>query len=307
MINPTVYTFLALDLPPLIALITGSISCALLGNFLILRRSALLGDTISHAVLPGLVLGFLLSHSRDASVMFIGASISGILASVLSELLRKYARIESGAAMGVVFSVMFATGVLLLEQISASGVDLDADCVLNGVLESLIWQPPKLWADFISLNTISNLPSEVSSSLIALIVVLVSVILFWKELIISSFDSDFSSSIGFSSSLIQLGFVSLVAISVVASFTSVGSILVIGMLIIPPATARLITSRITEQILISIIFALFFSIVGYGIAAYLPQLLGVDSGISASGTVLTLSGIIFCLVSLMLPRLRSSR
>ncbi len=128
--NDWLYTLVSLDLLPLIAGVLSALSCGLLGNHLVLRQQSLMGDAISHAVLPGLVLAFLISGTRNPAVMFIGAAGSAILTVVLIQIVRRLGRVEPGAAMGVVFSVMFALGVLMLEQAAADHVDLDADCVL---------------------------------------------------------------------------------------------------------------------------------------------------------------------------------
>jgi len=130
---------LARDLFPLAAGVLAALGCGLLGNFLVLRRLSLMGDAISHSVLPGLVIAFLVTSSRGSLAMFIGATVAGLATVVLVEAVKRLGRVESGAAMGVVFSVLFALGVLLIEVASARGVDLDADCVLHGQLETLVW------------------------------------------------------------------------------------------------------------------------------------------------------------------------
>ena len=104
----------ALDLFPLMAAILAAVTCGLLGNFLVLRRLSLMGDAISHGVLPGLVIAFLLSSSRNPVAMFAGAAAAGVATVVLVELVKRFGRVEPGAAMGVVFSLMFALGVLLI-------------------------------------------------------------------------------------------------------------------------------------------------------------------------------------------------
>ena len=120
----------ALDLFPLTAGVLAAVTCGLLGNFLVLRKQSLMGDAISHAVLPGLVIAFLISTSRNPMFMFLGAAVAGVATVVLVEVVKKLGRVEPGAAMGVVFSVLFALGVLLIEKAAARHVDLDADCVL---------------------------------------------------------------------------------------------------------------------------------------------------------------------------------
>src|SRR3546814_19522935 len=131
--------FLQLDFPAVATATLAAVCCALLGNFLVLRRQSLMGDAISHAVLPGIVVGFVVAGTRSPLPMIVGATAAAVLAAVLIELVRRLGRIEAGASMGVVFTVMFAFGVLLLEQAAARSVDLDADCVLYGSSESCVF------------------------------------------------------------------------------------------------------------------------------------------------------------------------
>ena len=114
---------LGLDLFPMLAGLLAALGCGLLGNFLVLRRLSLMGDAISHSVLPGLVIAFLVASSRDPLVMFVGAALAGVATVVLVELIKKLGRVEPGAAMGVVFSVLFALGVLLIERAEISVAD----------------------------------------------------------------------------------------------------------------------------------------------------------------------------------------
>ncbi|MCB0320226.1 MAG: metal ABC transporter permease, partial [Bdellovibrionales bacterium] len=137
------YQFLSIDFPPLIATTAAAIACASLGNYLILRKLSLMGDAISHSVLPGIVLAFLLSSSRDILPIFLGAALAGTLSAITIEAVRRYGRVESGTSMGVVFSIFFALGVLLMELAAARNVDLDADCLLHGQLEGIFWYPPE--------------------------------------------------------------------------------------------------------------------------------------------------------------------
>ncbi|MCR9077165.1 MAG: metal ABC transporter permease, partial [bacterium] len=142
------YFDIGLDLFPLLAATLAAVSCGLLGNFLLLRKQSLMGDAISHSVLPGLVIAFLIASTRSPLVMLTGATIAGVLTVVLIEFVKRFGRVEPGAAMGVVFSILFAVGVLLIEQAAVRHVDLDADCVLHGQLETLVWYaPPESWEE----------------------------------------------------------------------------------------------------------------------------------------------------------------
>ena len=178
----TIYQLLSLDLPPFLSAVFAAASCSLLGNFLVLRRVSLMGDAISHAVLPGIVIAFLVSGSRSSLPIFIGAALAGVLTTLLVELVRRLGRMEAGAAMGVVFSLLFALGVLLIEQAAARNIDLDADCLLHGQLESIFWYPPETWAQFLSLSTIALLPSEVITSICVFALCVLFVLALYKEL-----------------------------------------------------------------------------------------------------------------------------
>ena len=143
----------ALDLFPLAAALLAAITCGLLGNLLLLQKLSLMGDAISHGVLPGLVIGFLISGSREPLPMLAGATGAGVVTVLLVAAVRRIGRVESGAAMGVVFTVLFAVGVLLIEQAAARQIDLDAECVLHGQLETLVWYgAPIAWTDVASLS-----------------------------------------------------------------------------------------------------------------------------------------------------------
>ena len=145
----TVQDFLQVDLPAMLACLFATLACTLLGNFLVLRRQSLMGDAIAHAVLPGIVLGFLVAGTRATWPIFIGALLAAVLAAVAIDLVRRYGRLDSGTAMGVVFSILFAGGVVLMEQAAASAVDLDAECVLFGQLEDILWLAPDGWASLL--------------------------------------------------------------------------------------------------------------------------------------------------------------
>ncbi|MCU0854441.1 MAG: metal ABC transporter permease, partial [Rhodobacteraceae bacterium] len=126
--------FVMLSLPPMVIGVLAAVACALPGNFLLLRRQALIGDAISHVVLPGIVAAFLVTGAVSTWPMMIGAAVAAVVAVVLIEVVRRVGRIEPGAAMGVVFTAMFAGGVLLLEQSDTSGVHLDVEHALYGNL-----------------------------------------------------------------------------------------------------------------------------------------------------------------------------
>ena len=152
--------FLQLSLAPILIGVLSAIACALPGNFLILRRQALIGDAISHVVLPGIVVAFLATGVIAALPMLVGAAGAALVAVVLIETIKRVGRIEPGAAMGVVFTAMFAGGVLLLEQTDTSAVHLDVEHALMGNLESLIWFDAAGWGSLVDPAALAGLPPE---------------------------------------------------------------------------------------------------------------------------------------------------
>lgn len=291
MIPNWMQTFLTLDAFPLIAAILAALSCGLLGNFLILRKQSLMGDAISHAVLPGLVVAFLITQSRSPGIMFVGAAFSAILTVALVELIKRLGKVEPGAAMGVVFSVLFALGVYLLESASARSIDLDADCVLHGNLQTLFWMDsPLRFEELWSMQTLEGIPRQLWTLLGTTVAVVAFIGVFFKELRISSFDPGISTVQGINAGIMHMALMSFVAIAAVASFEAVGSILVIAMLICPAATARLLTDRLISQIIVSAIVAFLTAIVGYAIASKM--------NVNAAGMMASVSGA-FVLVAMI--------
>ena len=290
----------ALDLFPLAASVLAAITCGVLGNFLLLRRESLMGDAISHGVLPGLVIGFLLTGDRSPLTMLVGATIAGIATVLLVMLVRRIGRVESGAAMGVVFSVLFALGVLLIER-AARQTDIDADCVLHGQLETLAWyDAPTLWRDVPAWATIQDMPRQVWGLAIACLLAVGFVITFFKELRLTAFDPGLASALGLRPRVIELVTMVLVAIATVASFEAVGSILVIAMLICPAATARLLTDRLSRQVGLSVVVAITTAVVGYRAATIVPSWFD-DESVNAAGSMAVTAGFILVLTILAAP------
>ncbi|MEL6588025.1 MAG: metal ABC transporter permease [Pseudomonadota bacterium] len=293
--------FVALSLPPLLIGVFAAVACALPGNFLLLRRQALIGDAISHVVLPGIVLAFLITGSVAAWPMMIGAGMAALITVVLIEVIRRVGRIEPGAAMGVVFTAMFAGGVLLLEQSDTSGVHLDVEHALFGNLESLIWLDAEGWASLLDPVALAGVPHELPRMAIALIVIVVLTYVFWRPLKLSTFDEGFAQTLGLPTGVIGLGLVVVSAIAAVAAFDAVGSIIVIAMFICPPAAARMMTNRLEMQVAWSVVFAVISAVLGYVLAGYGPVWIGFDNAVSAAGMIATVSGVILGLAAAFGP------
>jgi manganese/zinc/iron transport system permease protein len=294
--------FVPLSLPPLLIGTFAAIACALPGNFLVLRKQALIGDAISHVVLPGIVVAFLITGAVTTWPMMLGAGAAALAAVALIEAIRRLGRIEPGAAMGVVFTTMFAGGVLLLEQSDTSSVHLDVEHALFGNLESLIWLDATGWPSILDPVALATLPVELLRIGLALIGVALFIWLFWRPLKISTFDEGFARTLGIRTGPLGLALVVVAAIAAVAAFDAVGSIIVIAMFICPPAAARLMTNQLEHQIAWSVGFAALASVLGYVLAGYGPLWLGADNAVSAAGMIATVSGLILAITALYGPQ-----
>ena len=293
--------FVPLSLPPLLIGAFAAVACALPGNFLLLRRQALIGDAISHVALPGIVVAFLITGAISTWPMMIGAAGAAVISVVLIEVIRRLGRIEPGAAMGVVFTAMFAGGVLLLEQTDTSSVHLDVEHALYGNLESLIWLDATGWGSLLDADALRHLPPELPRIAVTLLGVVLFLWLFWRPLAISTFDEGFARTLGLRTTALGLTLVVVAAIAAVAAFDAVGSIIVIAMFICPPASARMMTNRLGVQVAWSVAFALLSAVLGYVLAGYGPLWIGMYDAVSAAGMIATVSGVILALAALFGP------
>ena len=244
--------------PGQLVVVTGAVTnvaCALVGCFLVLRRMSLMGDALSHAVLPGLVVAFLLSGSTSILPLFVGAVFCGLLTTFLTQTLHQYARVPSDASMGVVFTSLFALGVVLVKKY-ISGLHFDIACIYEGTLELVSLAEP-----------IAGLPRPLFTTLLVLLLNLAILILLWKELKVSSFDPALATTMGFSATALHYLLMTLVAVTAVASFEAVGSILVVAMLIVPAATAHLLTDRLLLMVAYSALVGIASSVIGYWAAS----------------------------------------
>ena len=281
-------TWMPLDTWIVVTAALAAMACALPGCFLVLRKMSMMGDAISHAVLPGLAAAFLLTGSRTSGVMFLGAAIVGVAATLLIHAVHRWGRVDSGAAMGVVFSTLFALGLILLNHATRTQrVDLDPDCVLYGALE------------FTVLDTWRMLGLDVPRAAAilggVLLFNLACVLIFFKELRLSSFDAGLARSLGFSPGSIHAGLMVVVAVTTVAAFEAIGSILVIAMLIVPPATAMLVTHRLGAVVAVSLAVAAASALLGHLAAIALPPRIGFTDTTTA-GSMASVAGAIFALV-----------
>jgi len=273
-----------------------AMACALPGTFLLLRRMSMMGDAISHAVLPGLAIAFLVSGSRTSWWMFFGAAVAGILTALFTQWITRFGKVERGAAMGIVFTTLFAIGLILIER-GADNVDLDAGCVLYGALE---YTPLRLVTLFETEVFIIQIPHAAAVIGATLLFNTIVIALFFKELTMASFDPGLAETQGFRPRLMHYLLMTMVAVTTVAAFEAVGSIIVIAMLIVPPATAFLLTKKLPALIATSLVVAVLSAVFGHLSSQALPHLIGLPETTS-SGMMATAAGGFFLLAWLFGP------
>jgi manganese/zinc/iron transport system permease protein len=236
-------------------------------------------------VLPGLVLALLFSGSMNIVPLFLGAAAVGLLVTFLVQTLHQYGRVPADASMGVVFTSLFALGVVLLKRYSA-GLHFDVSCVFEGLLARA------------GLDTFSvagfEVPRQIRTVGPVACVNLLVILLFWKELKITSFDPPFATLIGISATAMHYLLMALVAVTTVASFEAVGSILVVAMLIVPAATSHLLSDRLGPMVALACVFGVLSSILGYWLA--------VHWNVAPAGAMAVAAGAMYGLTVLFAPR-----
>ncbi len=213
-----------------------AIACGLPGAFLVLRRMSLTGDAISHSVLPGIVIGFLVSGSLDSPWIIAGAAASGWLTVMAIEIFHRKAGVREDAATGIVFTAMFSIGVVLL-RLFASKVDLDPDCVLFGNLETAIHGATT------SVGSLA-IPNIVLTTGIAAACSIAFVAVIYHRLLCTSFDPVLSKLTGQSPARAQSLLLAVTAAVVVAAFQTVGAVMSVALLVLPAASALLVAKRL---------------------------------------------------------------
>lgn len=269
-------------------ILTGALvaaSCGFLGCFLILRRMAMLGDAISHAILPGIVVAFLFSGSREPLIMLTGAAVVGLLTVFLVQTLQQ-SGVKTDAAIGVTFTALFSVGVVLVSLFTQQ-VDLDLDCVLYGEIAYVPW-------DTWQWGTLDMGPRAVWLIGGVFLLSLVIVGIFYKEIKLCSFDPAMAAAVGIPVLFFHYVLMGLVSLTTVAAFESVGAILVVAMLVVPAATAYLLTDRLPVMIALSMGVGVASAIGGYLLATWLDS--------SIAGAMTAVSGLLFLLGFLFSPQ-----
>ncbi|MEH1007836.1 metal ABC transporter permease [Winogradskyella sp. ECml5-4] len=262
-----------------------AVACAIPGTFLVLRKMAMISDAISHSILPGIVVGFFITQDLNSPLLILLAALTGIITVVLVEYIQKTGLVKEDTAIGLVFPAMFSIGVILIAK-NANDVHLDVDAVLLGELAFAPFDrlliagtdvgPKSLWV----VGTI-------------LLITITLLILFFKELKISTFDKGLAASLGFSPAIIHYGLMSVSSITTVGAFDAVGAILVVALMIAPAAAAYLLTTDLKKMLALAIGFGIFSAIFGYWVAHWLDA--------SIAGSITTVLGLVFLLVYLFAP------
>lgn len=248
-----------------------------------LRRLSLLGDAVSHAVLPGIFIAYWLSGSRSSLPVIIGAGSFGLLCTFLIEFLSRKARLQSDAATGLVFTLLFAIGVILISAF-AGQVDLDQDCVLYG---EIAYVPLDIWLTDSGINLGPRAVWIVGSTLLAIIGL---VAVGYKGLFITTFDPEYAATLGISTVFWHYALMGAVSVATVVSFESVGAILVVAFLIAPAATAYLLTDNFKSMLGLSVFVGILAAIGGYYLAVLIDG--------SVAGAMAAALGILFVLAFL---------
>lgn len=263
-----------------------SISCALCGCFLLLRKMIMMADSITHTILLGIVLAFFVVHDLNSPILIIGAAIMGLITVWLTELVHKTRLISEDSSIGVVFPLLFSIAIILITR-HAGHVHIDTDTVLLGELAFAPFDRLKVFGVDIGAKSI-----YIGLALLIINILVLSI--FYKELKLSTFDPIFAVAIGFSPVLMHYILMSIVSLTTVGAFEAVGSILVIAFMAGPPAAAYLLTDNLKRMIFISVGFAAISAVIGYHLSMIFD--------VSIAGMIASTIGILFFICFIFAPQ-----
>ncbi len=270
-----------------------ALACSIPGSLLVLRRMSMMGDAISHTVLPGLAAAFLITQTRAPLPMFIGAAVIGVVTALLVQWVRDLSRTDGGTAMGIVFTALFALGLVLLRLPAIEHIDLDPSCVLYGAVETSAIDPVAVLG--------VEMPRAALINGVMFVINLGVLLLFFKEFRISAFDPALATTVGINATLMHYLLMTMTAVTTVAAFETVGSILVIAMLIVPPAAAYLLTDRFAVMFVLAGVIGAASAAGGHVAAIVIPEWLGAGDTVT-SGMMAVAAGAFFTLAWLASPR-----
>lgn len=262
-----------------------AVACALPGTFLVLRKMSMMSDSITHTILLGIVLGFFATYNLSSPLLIFGAAMMGVVTVWLTETLSKTRLLAEDAAIGVVFPLLFSVAVILITRY-ADSVHLDTDSVLLG---ELAFAP----FDRMIIGGLDIGAKAIYTMGILLLINLMAIIVFFKELKVTTFDPMLAAVLGFMPSLVHYGLMTLVSLTAVGAFQAVGSVLVVAFMIGPPATAYLLTDDLKRMLILSGIIGGINGIIGYHLAVLLD--------LSIAGSMAVITGITFMLAFVFAP------
>lgn len=262
-----------------------AVACALPGVFLVLRRMAMMSDAISHTVLLGIVIAFFLTRSLNSPLLLIGAALMGVVTVSLVELLNRTHLVREDAAIGLVFPAIFSIAVILISRY-AGDVHLDTDAVLLGELAFAPFNRLQLFG-------LDMGPEALYTTGVILLLNILFIVLLYKELKLATFDPALAAALGFAPVVIHYSLMALVSLTAVGAFDAVGSVLVVAFMIAPPASAYLLTDRLSRMLLYAAGIGIFSAISGYWLAHWLDA--------SIAGSMATMTGISFVITYLLAP------
>lgn len=254
-----------------------SLSAALLGVFLVLRGVALMSDAVSHAILPGIAIAFLFVQQLNSPLLIIGAASAGLCTVFCSEWLIRTNRLKKDAAIGLVFPLFFSIGVIIISKY-VRNIHIDADIILLGELAFAPFNRLGFWGFDLG-------PVAFWAAAVVFFLNSAFIFAFYKELVISTFDQELAYVFGFAPAALYYTLMSLTSITAVVAFDAVGSIVIVALMIIPPATAYIVTRRLHDMLLVSIILSLISPVLGYYLAAVYD--------VSIAGSIAVIAGMLF--------------
>lgn len=269
----------------LIAIIV-AVACSLPGVFLVLRKMAMLTDAITHTVLLGIVIAFFITQDLSSPLLIVGAALMGVATVYIIEMLHSTKLVSEDASIGVVFPLLFSIAIIIISRY-AGNVHLDTDSVLLGELAYAPFNRLYLFGRDLG-------PKAIYSMGIILIINIIFIGVFFKELKIVTFDPALATILGFSPALIHYSLMTLVSITAVGAFESVGSILVVAFMVGPPVSAYLLTDDLKIMIILSALIGALNGISGYQFAMYFD--------VSIAGSMALMTGIVFMLIFILAPK-----
>lgn len=267
--------------------VTTAVACALPGVFIVLRKNSMLVDAISHSILPGIVFGYYFTHDLDSPWLIVGAAVTGLIVVLGSEYLSRTGLITGDAPQGLIFPALFSVGVILI-SLNFQNIHLDTHAVLVGDLNLAAFNQA-------TVNGIRIGPSYLFTMLGVLAINALFIGVFYRQLKLTTFDPQFAAGLGLKVRLLNTAFMFLVAFTVTAAFNAAGAILVLALVVVPPATAYLLSTRLPTMIALTVAIAVAGSVVGFWLAYVLNA--------ATSAGMAVFYGLIFTLV-LLLSRLR---